>query len=339
MTDNEIIDIDVVVLWVDGTDPEWQIEKAKYRTNKEDDSNAVNRFRDWGLMPYWFRAIEQFLPWVRTVHFVTCGHVPEWLDLDCPKLHHVRHEDYLPKEVLPTFNANAIEMNIHRIPGLAEHFIFFNDDMFVIRPLLKMSFFKNGLPCSYGAEIPVGFLGRQGIWQHLIVNDMRIINNHFSKKEQVVKFGNKYANAAYRWQDNVRTKAMEKMFPEYFTGFQNLHAPAAFLKSTFEELWDNEAEVLSNTTANRFRTPDDVNQWLAVWWQLANGQFSPSLVDNVVEDVTEASVDDLCSIITSKSHDMICVNDPTDDIDFEKLSVKLKSAFETLLPKKSIFEK
>ena len=63
--------IDFVVLWVDGNDPAWQSEKAKYSPQKTDDSNSANRFRDWGLMPYWFRAIEKFTPWVRKIHFVT----------------------------------------------------------------------------------------------------------------------------------------------------------------------------------------------------------------------------------------------------------------------------
>lgn len=59
------MDIDFVVLWVDGSDPVWQAEKAKYQGKTLDDSNAPNRFRDWGLMPYWFRAVEKFAPWVR----------------------------------------------------------------------------------------------------------------------------------------------------------------------------------------------------------------------------------------------------------------------------------
>ena len=51
------MDIDFVVLWVDGNDPAWQAEKAKYQGKTLDDSNSQNRFRDWGLMPYWFRAV------------------------------------------------------------------------------------------------------------------------------------------------------------------------------------------------------------------------------------------------------------------------------------------
>ena len=73
--------IDFVILWVDGNDPEWQSEKAKYDSNFNDDSNSVSRYRDWGLLPFWFRCIEKFTPWVNKIHFVTWGHIPEFLNL------------------------------------------------------------------------------------------------------------------------------------------------------------------------------------------------------------------------------------------------------------------
>lgn len=333
------MDIDFVVLWVDGNDPQWQAQKAKYQGKTLDDSNAAHRFRDWGLMPYWFRAVEKFCPWVRKVHFVTCGHVPQWLNLDCPKLNHVKHSDYIPAEYLPTFSANTIEMNIHRIPDLAEHFVFFNDDTFLVRPMAEDAFFREGLPCTYGGEVPAVFAGNPGIWQHLMVNDLRVINNHFHKAEQAAKYRKKYIHSSYRWQDNVRTLALEKLFPEAFLGFKNLHAPAAFLKSTFETLWEKEPELLHKTCASRFRSNEDVNQWLALWWQVAAGQFMPYMVDNVVSDVTEETVENLCGLISRQLHDMVCVNDPSDRVDFEGLSAQLKAAFEAILPEKSEFEK
>lgn len=333
------MDIDFVVLWVDGNDPQWQAEKAKYQGKTLDDSNSAHRFRDWGLMHYWFRAVEKFCPWVRKVHFVTCGHVPHWLNLNCPKLNHVKHSDYIPEAYLPTFSANTIEMNIHRIPDLAEHFVFFNDDTFLTRPMSREAFFRDELPCTYGGEVPAAFAGNSGIWQHLMVNDLRVINNHFNKSAQVAQYCKKYVSSCYRWQDNVRTLALEKLFPECFLGFKNLHAPAAFLKSTFETLWEQEPVLLHHTCGNRFRSNDDVNQWLAQWWQIADGQFMPYMVDNVVEDVTEDTVEDLCSKIRAQSHDMVCVNDPSDQVDFEKLSAQLKASFEAILPEMSGFEK
>lgn len=332
------MDIDFVVLWVDGNDPAWQAEKAKYSGKSIDDSNSANRFRDWGLMPYWFRAVEQFAPWVRKVHFVTCGHVPEFLNLSAPKLHHVRHEDFMPAGSLPTFSSHALEMNLHRIPGLAEHFVYFNDDMFLLRPMSDTAFFQGGLPCTYGGEYPVELIGDLGIWQHAVVNNLGVVNAHFNKRESVRKYGKKYANPAYRWQDNIRTQILEKLFPNYFTGFKNLHAPAAYLKSTFDALWQAEPEILERTTMHKFRNADSVNQWAALWWQIASGQFAPYNTDNVVDSVREENINQLCDIITGQSHDMLCINDPEFDVDFETLSYKLQRAFETILPKKSEFE-
>lgn len=140
------MDIDFVILWVDGNDPDWQAEKSRYQSEKEDDSNTVNRYRDWNLLPYWFRAVENFAPWVRKIHFVTWGHVPKFLQLENSKLHIVRHDEFIPEDYLPTFSSHAIEMNIHRIPGLAEHFVYFNDDMFLLRPFEKEDFFETIFP-------------------------------------------------------------------------------------------------------------------------------------------------------------------------------------------------
>lgn len=126
---------DFVLLWVDGADPAWREEKrrALHRVGhaaamQMDDREA--RYREWGLLRYWFRGVERFAPWVRTIHFVTWGHLPPWLNTQHPKLHIVSHADYIPAAYLPTFNSNTIEWNFHRIPGLSERFVLFNDDFF-----------------------------------------------------------------------------------------------------------------------------------------------------------------------------------------------------------------
>ena len=331
--------IDFVIPWVDGNDPKWKTEKDKYSPTKADESNSANRYRDWGLLPYWFRAAEKFTPWVNKIYFVTWGHIPAFLNTEHEKLKIVNHKDYIPEKYLPTFSSHVIEANLHRIPGLSEHFVYFNDDTFILRPMPETSFFRGGLPCTCGVERPIELVGNIGIWQHAAVNDLGVINAHFSKKEQVAKFGRKYANSAYRWQDNIRTKAIERLFPDNFTGFMNLHAPAAYLRSTFSEVWAAEPELLERTSSHRFRCADDVNQWVMLWWQIASGNFSPFMTDNVVSGVDDGTVDGLCDIITNASHDMICLNDPEGDIDFEALAAKVKNAFEMILSEKSSFEK
>lgn len=329
---------DIVILWVDGNDPAWLEEKSKYAPPAAVDSNSVNRYRDWGLLPYWFRAIEKHAPWVRKIHFVTWGHVPAFLNLDAPKLHIVRHEDFIPKAYLPTFSSHTIEMNIHRIPDLAEHFIYFNDDMFLLRPMAPEQFFRNGLPCTYGREVPWTFNGTVGIWEHAVANNLGVINKHFSKKDFIRNHNAKLYSKCYGWKNNLRTFVLNTLFPDHFCGFQNLHAPAAYLKKTFEEVWAAEPELLHNTCHDRFRTAENVNQWVCLWWQVASGNFEPCIVDNVVNSVTGENLEQMCAIVEGQTHNFVCINDPEADVDFEALSGRLKKAFETILPKKSSFE-
>ena len=332
------MDIDVVILWVDGSDPQWLGEKRKYLPPAAADSDSANRYRDWGLLSYLFRAIDTFIPWVRKIHFVTWGHVPAFLNLDAPKLHVVRHDAFIPTEYLPTFSSHTIEMNIHRIPDLAEHFIYFNDDMFLLSAMGERDFFRDGLPCTYSAEVPWTFHGQVGVWAHAAANDLGVINAHFSKKESMAHHGRKYMNRSYRWKDNLRTFLLQKLFPDAFTGFKNLHAPAAYLKQTFEEVWAAEPQLLHSTCCDKFRTAANVNQWVCLWWQLASGKFAPYLVDNLVEAVTPQNLEQVCRTIENQSHAMICVNDPDGDVDFQSMAAALRQSFEKILPQKSPYE-
>ena len=120
--------IDFVVTWVNPDDPAWLSERLMYQ-NSEQVINSVTqeelsahtyRYREWDLMRYWFRAIEKFAPWFNTLHFVTYGHIPEWLNTDNPKLSIIKHSEFIPSQFLPTFNSRVIEFNLHRIESLSE---------------------------------------------------------------------------------------------------------------------------------------------------------------------------------------------------------------------------
>lgn len=121
--------IDFVITWVDGNDPDWKEEKNRFTSTSEDD-NRVQRFRDWNNLQYWFRGVEKFAPYVHKIYFITWGHIPAWLNINNKKLIIIKHSDYMPSKYLPSFNSNAIELNMHRIKGLSEKFVYFNDDVF-----------------------------------------------------------------------------------------------------------------------------------------------------------------------------------------------------------------
>ena len=332
-------DVDLVVLWVDGSDPEWLKEKNKYDKAQTDDSNAVYRFRDYGCMKYWFRAVESYMPWFRKVHFVTWGHLPDFLDPSNPKLNIVLHQDFMPDGTLPCFNSEALEMNIFRIKGLADHFIYFNDDIFVIRQMRKAQFFtEKGLPCLQFAESPPIHKKYRGVWQSLYVNDMSLINQYFQKKECERRNFFKYYSIKNNWYDNVRSLALCLLFPNSFTGFKTDHVASAFCKKTFATIWEKEPEFMAQVSHSRFRSYKDVNQWLVIWWQLAEGNFHPVHRSTMSEMVNRDNADKVCEYIRSQKYELICVNDDADEESFPIIAGKLQDAFEAILPNKSSFE-
>ena len=325
--------IDVVITWVDGSDPEWFAEKQKYTPDKNNDDRA-NRYRDWGFLPYFFRGIEQNAPWVRKIHFVTWGHLPEWLDTTNPKLNIVNHKDYIPHKYLPVFSANPIEMNLHRIEGLADKFIFFNDDIILINLAKETDFFKNGLPVDTVCEVPLRF--NPGGIDHIIGNDMMIINKHFNKREVVKR------NFAKWFSLKSPKSALKNLYmfaANGFSGFDNPHLPIPILKSTLEELWQKEEAILDDTCSHRFRSNDDVNQWLTRYWQFASGKFvQGAKPQGKFYSIGRDNAEIKAAILGTKQK-MVCLSDDKPDIDFDKEQKFVLDLLEQKLPNKSSFEK
>ena len=145
------MDIDFVVPWLDSTDPIWQEQFMTYSRDTKGNKDSA-RFRNMDIFHYWFRAVEKYAPWVRKVFLITNGKFPDWINKNHPKLVLVKHEDYIPKEYLPTFNSRTIELNLHRIKGLSEHFVYFNDDFFLNAPVQPEYYFRKGLPCDINRE-------------------------------------------------------------------------------------------------------------------------------------------------------------------------------------------
>jgi hypothetical protein len=148
LPDDIVFPIDVVYTWVDGTDPEWQRRRAQVTGESyHEESASEARFLSRDELRYSLRSVHANAPWVRNIYLVTDDQTPEWLDTSRPNLHVVSHKEiFSDPSVLPVFNSHAIESQLHHIDGLAEHFIYFNDDMFIGRPLSPQAFFlANGL--------------------------------------------------------------------------------------------------------------------------------------------------------------------------------------------------
>lgn len=330
--------IDFVIMWVDGSDPAWLEEKNKYLEKKIDTSNAINRYRDMGLLKYWFRGVEKFTPWVNKVHFVTWGHIPSWLNTNNPKLNIVKHEDFIPKKYLPIFNSDAIEIHLHRINGLADKFVYFNDDMFLLKPTDCSYFFENGLPCDFWRDnIPYCDKDTDPLFEHILLNDKILICRHFNKRKVIKKNFSKCFNLKYG-KRNIRFLLLYKW--PYMAGFDNFHMSAPFLKSTFGEVWEKNPNELETTAQNRFRAVSDINQYVFQLWQIYTGKFTPKSIKkvgrffNLSDDNSE-----LFDCIDNQKANEICINDSNLSIDYVKVTKELVEHFEKILPDKSSFEK
>ncbi|WP_158867101.1 stealth family protein [Leifsonia sp. AG29] len=140
-------DIDIVFSWVDGSSAEYQRQRAArmkaYVVGDGDDSEA--RYRQIDELKYALRSVHMFAPWIRNIYIATDSPVPPWLDENHPRIHIMRSEQFFSDpSTLPTHNSHAVESQLHNIPGLAEHFLYSNDDMFIGRPLSPDIFFSPG---------------------------------------------------------------------------------------------------------------------------------------------------------------------------------------------------
>jgi len=328
--------IDFVIIWVDGSDPEWIAEKDRYSQDRHTDSR-VQRFRDWDNLMYWFRGVEKFAPWVNKIHFVTWGHLPKWLNTEHPKLNIVKHSDYIPEKYLPTFNANPIELNLHRIPGLAENFVYFNDDMFIIAPVKPDEFFKKGLPCDSAVLNPHCYTVNMA-FTFCTYRDIGIINKYFNMKDVIRTNPSQWFNLKYGTK-LLRTLALLPC--PRFPGMWQHHLPSSFKISTFEDVWKLEYAELDETCTHKFRHMLDYNQWLFREWQIAKGEFYPRRA-SIGKLFTLGDIDnahDVCEYIAKQKGRMICINDgEMTDSEFEDNKKSVRRAFDKILPEKSGFE-
>lgn len=333
--------IDLVIAWVDGSDPIWLQEKKKWyeKINPDSKSNSNVRYESWDNLQYWFRAIEKYMPWYNNIFFITYGHIPSFLNCDNSRLKIIRHSDYIPQEFLPTFNANTIEMNLHRIEGLSENFIYFNDDMFPLRSIKESYYFQNDKICDEAIETPIipqlfGDVAKF-TW-NMRALDVAVINRNFNKRMvQKINYEKWFSDEYGELLERNKTLS----YWNNFVGFRDPHVPSAFKKNTFEKLWIEEEDVLVETCKSKFRNFSCVNQWLARYWQLCEGDFVPRKTLGKSYIVTLNNYKEIAMHIKNRSEQMICINEDCTAEEFNVIKNEINQAFEYLLPEKSSFEK
>lgn len=336
--------IDFVVTWVDSSDPKWIAEKRKYEgtiIKSSEEANAECRYRtNDELLRFWFRSIEKFAPWVNKIHFVTCGQKPSWLNGNHPRLNLVNHKDYIPSQYLPTFSSNVIELNLHRLPSLEEHFVLFNDDMYLLQPISDIFFFKKGEPVLSADLRYPRYLGYNN-WGRFLYNDYCIVNRCFGIKKAIWENRNKWFNlkelGTKRVCQNILCYLSNRTLPvRIYEHVANPH-----LKSSLQELWDNCGDIMDNTSKSKFRSDEQVNQYLLCAWNQAKGLFAPIHEDKRGKqfEISPNTIEKITWAIENKQYPQVCLNDSLVNVDNDACIQKICNAFKVILPEKSEFEK
>lgn len=233
------MDIDLVYLWVNGNDPQW-LAKRNACIGKTEEKSAVNcdgRYADNDELKYSLRSIEKYAPWLRRIFIVTDNQVPVWLDTSNAKVRIVDHKEIMPDVCLPCFNSAVIEHFLYKIPGLAEHFIYANDDMFINKPVTPETFFgKDGLPIVRFNRRPF----RK--WTLL-----------FKEKVQGKRLSN--------YVQTIRNSAelVEKKYGKYYGG-KTHHNIDAYLRSDYEHAAKVFEDEIRTTLPNHVRSENDIQR-------------------------------------------------------------------------------
>ncbi|WP_241597168.1 Stealth CR1 domain-containing protein [Rosenbergiella epipactidis] len=333
--------IDFVVLWVDGDDSEWiksyNFHKKQLFANPTEID--THRYRDMDILKYLFRSFDYYSPWVDNIYFVTCGQKPSWLTDVQGKLKFINHEDFIPKEFLPTFNSTTIEMFIHLIPNLSEKFVFFNDDTILNAPIPADFFYKKGKPCDTLALHPNIENNIESYpYGSIMHTAITILNSKFSPKNTLYNHFTKIFNYKYGLSTNLKNLLCIPWWG--FSGFVNYHSAQPFTKTTFFKVWSAHSELLRKSAESKFRQGDNISQYLFRFSQLLEGDFHPVSQVNrsIFYNVSDSNIDSVLSCLKQAKIKVICINDSEKMTKFEYVTNELSTFLESKFPNKSSYE-
>jgi hypothetical protein len=280
--------IDVVYTWVDGNDPDWLDRKnASLAAFGREQINTIatnaSRFISRDELKYSLRSIAAYAPWVRKIFLVTDDQIPAWLDTSDPRLTVVSHRELFGDTgVLPTFNSHAIESRLHRIPGLAEHFIYFNDDMFLGRPVSPDSFFHaNGIAKFFQSKAQLD-AGPATIFDAPVTAAGKNNRRHIAERF-----------------DRSITQKMQ-------------HVPYTLQKSVLEEIESWLPDEVRQTAEHPFRHPGDLSipSSLQHYWSYLTKRAVPGSIKYTYADLAHPSTPVQLAFLLARRHcDVFCLND------------------------------
>lgn len=314
--------IDIVYTWVNGSDPDWFATKSYYlqKTDlKVRPKTDASRYLDIGELLYSLRSIHRHLSWINQIYIVTDNQVPKWLNTHRTNLKLVNHTTIIPKQFLPTFNSNTIEFYIHKIPGLSEHFIYFNDDVFIAKKLPKSQFFTEDGRCYFPVS-PNDWKKRDMLLEKYRTankNDMGSIQYKFISFNSYKSFYNKF----------------RKDIP-----YTSAHSYMPLTKTLMNSMFKHFSSEIEHVSSHRFRDFTDVNLALmAIFVGCGLGYAVPNTNNNAsILVILDSRVNNKLRKIDLDYYAAFCLNSGEKTIRF---SLKKAHAFlETVFKIRSPYE-
>ncbi len=315
--DDVTFPVDIVYTWVDGEEPEMRAKRARYQEHGIaeilDKETGASRYTSHDELKYSLRSLAMYADFVRHIYLVTDGQKPHWLDDSAPGITVVDHRDIFPEGVLPVFNSHAIETRLHHIPGLSEHYLYFNDDVFVGRRVTAEHFFHgSGL-----MKIPV--------------SPLKIGVGKPHAEETATNSANK----------NVRRLLLEKFGRMTTNNF--MHTPLPQHRETLQALEELFPQDVARTTASRFRSPQDLAMTAPLLYQYAlmTGRGVPGKYSFRYVNISRPDAEGrLADLRRNRRFDFFCLNDvdvPPEER--ERVGVRMNEFLADYFPFASPFEK
>lgn len=267
------------------TDPQWQRDLDYVRKYHEEAANEV-RYRSWGTEELLIRCIRKNMPWIRDIIIILAreSQVQGWMKslpprTKEPRVRVVFHKEFIPEEQLPTFNSRAIEMYLHRIPGLSDYFIYGNDDMFPIGALKEEEFFRAAagtgpdmVPCLEWKMMPCNSASS---FHQACMNGINFVGREFGR--------------------------------HYTTEWMHLgHNIIPMKKATCERFWQQHKKEMAESVT-RFRLAKNFNQYIYSWWQIMACEY----VEYSAPHRYVSTKSDINEIVTAirEAEGLLCIND------------------------------
>lgn len=310
--------IDIVITYLNSEDSEWQ-EEFNYWKNKEVAEHKAKlsnrqafgseRTREWDTLKYWFRGVENNCSWVNKVFLIVQNkrHIPKWLNTDNNKLRIVYHNEFIPKDLLPTFNAMTIGLYISNIKDLSEQYILCDDDYYFINEITKDRFFKNNTPIHQDNKIHYGLYkcvnGSDGVFYHILNNDL-ILEREITNKK--IKYGIN-------------------------------HLPEARLKSFENKILNKyKNKILDHQIISKFRNKNNLCSYMfSDLLKLCN----KALIEDVYRNCSYCTLKSNVDFNNYKDKDIVCFNDTEQLDNYEETKKKIIDFLEKKFPNKSSYER